>query len=174
LELVRIGNKVISLDKVNEVVREAFELRSKGYSQQEAANILDLDRSFISRLEGIGEVRKGADIAVVGFPVLNRDELRERLESAGVDFILLMTERERNDFVEKQSGKELINNFMDIAARVRKYQYVIVIGSDYRNRIARALLDNQVFAVDIGPSPIKEDVYVDPERVLEIVNMIKG
>ena len=58
-ELFRVGEKMISMRKIEETVRAVLKLRSEGLSQQEAANSLRLDRSFISRLESIGEVRKG-------------------------------------------------------------------------------------------------------------------
>lgn len=171
---VRIGDKVISIGKINELVKDILDLRSKGYSQQETAVMLKVDRTLISRLEKIGEVRKGADIAVIGFPILNKDEIYEALEEAGVDYTLLMNEEERNDFVNKQSGTELFNSIMSIASKVREYHNVITIGSDYRNKVTRALLDNHVYAINIGRSPIKEDIYVDPKEIIEVINIIKS
>jgi hypothetical protein len=71
----RIGEKMISLDKAVRQVEKALELRERGVSQQEAANRLQLDRSFLSRLESIGEIRKGSRVAVIGFPLANAAEL---------------------------------------------------------------------------------------------------
>ncbi|HBQ26365.1 MAG TPA: transcriptional regulator, partial [Syntrophomonas sp.] len=56
----------------------------------------------------------------------------EILKKEGVDFILLMTEQERQDFIHKRSGKELLNEIMDLTAQVRSYEVVICIGSDER------------------------------------------
>ena len=67
MELVRIGDKVVSVPKIERAVREIIELRSKGISQQEVAEKFNTDRTFVSRLESIGEIRKGKRIAVVGF-----------------------------------------------------------------------------------------------------------
>jgi hypothetical protein len=169
----RIGDKVISVRKINKFIEDILSLRRQGYSQQEVANLLDTDRSFISRLEKIGEIRKGGDIAVIGFPVQNKDELYRVLRDAGVDYILLMTEKERNDFVKGRTGADFFNDIMSITTKIREYHNTIVIGSDYRSRMANALLDGRVYTINIGKSPIKEDVYVNPERVLEIVDSIK-
>ena len=40
MELVRIGDKVVSVPKIERAVREIIELRSKGISQQEVARSL--------------------------------------------------------------------------------------------------------------------------------------
>lgn len=174
MDYVRIGEKVISIERIHNKINEILELRCKGYSQQEAAKILDIDRTFISRLESIGEVRKGGGIAVVGFPVQNKEELYEKLKKAGVDYILFMSEEERNDFVKKQSGQDLFNSILEIISEVRKYKHCIIIGSNKRIKIMATLLDNHVYTIEIGESPIKHDVYVDPERIMEIIRMING
>lgn len=174
MDYVRIGEKVISIARINNMINEILELRCKGYSQQEVSKILDIDRTFISRLESMGEVRKGGGIAVVGFPIENKDELEDKLKNAGVDYILLMSEDERNDFVRNQGGQELFNGVLELISEVRKYRHCIIIGSNMRTKLMAALLDGHVYTINIGESPIKHDVYVAPERVLEIVNMING
>lgn len=173
MDYVRIGDKVISISKINSTIDEILELRCKGYSQQEVAKILNIDRTFISRLESIGEVRKGGKIAVVGFPVANKEELERELKKAGVDFIFLLTEEERQRFVKDQSGLELVNGLFDIISKVRKYQHCIILASNARSKLLSALLDCHVYTIDIGKSPLKEDVYVDVNRVLKIVESIK-
>ncbi|SKB00591.1 hypothetical protein SAMN05443428_1457 [Caloramator quimbayensis] len=174
MDYVRVGEKVISIEKIHNKINDILELRCKGYSQQEVAKILDIDRTFISRLESMGEVRKGGDIAVVGFPIKNKEELEEKLKKAGVDFVLLMSEDERMDFVKRQSGQDLFNGIIELISEVRKYKHCIIIGSNKRIKVMADLLDGHVYTIDIGQSPIKEDVYVCPEKILEIVNMING
>jgi transcriptional regulator len=58
MDYIRIGDKFISISKINRNVDEILELRCRGYSQQEVSRILNIDRTFISRLEGLGEVRR--------------------------------------------------------------------------------------------------------------------
>lgn len=72
MPLVRVGEKVIDRDKVDRVLDRLFELRQNGVSQAEAAARVGIDRSFVSRIENLGEVRKGKRVALIGFPVGNK------------------------------------------------------------------------------------------------------
>ena len=98
--IYRIQHKIISRQKIDVKISRILDMRSRGFSQQEVADRLEVDRTFVSRLEGIGEIRKGETIAVVGFPIGNKEEIQSILEKEGVDFALLFTEKERIAFVE--------------------------------------------------------------------------
>ena len=172
-DFVRIGEKLLSRRKIAETISRVLEFRYQGLSQQEVADRLRLDRTFISRLETIGEVRKGGRIALIGFPVLNVDEVRAVAAEEGVEFTLLLTEQERNDFIRLRSGLELFNDLMNLMATVRQHDVVILLGSDQRIRIIQALLDREVISVEIGKSPINEDKYVDPENLRELVRKLR-
>ncbi|MBZ4664437.1 MAG: transcriptional regulator [Caloramator sp.] len=172
MDFVRIGDKTISVSRINKKIEEIIELRGKGYSQQEVAKILDVDRSFISRLESIGEVRKGGDIAVIGFPIKNKEEIAEVLKAFNVEYILLMNEEERQNFIKKQGGKELLESVLKIISDVRKYKHCIIIGSNVRTKILSKLLDSHVYTIEIGDSPLKNDIYVEPKKVLDIIKTI--
>ncbi|CEP68980.1 Uncharacterized [Moorella glycerini] len=172
MDLIRIGDKLISRRKINSILERIFELRCQGFSQQETARQLDVDRSFVSRLETLGEVRRGRRIAVVGFPVANKAEMENMLRQEGVEYILLLTDAERWDFVRQKSGLELLNQLMEIVARVRDYDVVIIIGSDYRIKVSEALLGREVVGVEIGPSPIRGDREVDVEGLRVLVRQL--
>lgn len=174
MKLVRIGDKVVSVPKIERAVRKIIELRSKGISQQEVAEKFKIDRTFVSRLESLGEIRKGKKIAVIGFPIKNKTEIEKLMQEEGIDFYILMTDKERWDFIKNKSGLELFNNIMELTAKVRTCETVIIIGSDYRIKIIEALMDNQTVAVNIGKSPINEDKYVDPELMKDIIRKVKG
>lgn len=174
MDFYRIQDKIISWQKVEKTLRKVLLMRSRGFSQQEVATRLGIDRTLISRLEGIGELRKGQSIACIGFPILNKEEIIEVLEKEGVDYIMLMSEQERLDFVEQRSGKELINEIMDLTARIRAYEVVICIGSDERLRMLEGMLDGQVIALEIGESPLTEDKWVDPQEIRKIMKSIKA
>jgi len=158
MEFFRIQHKIISWEKIDKTLKKALNMRARGFSQQETADRLNLDRTFISRLETLGELRKGQSIACIGFPILNKDEVREILENEGVDFILLMSEEER----------------LDLTARVRSYEVVICIGSDERLKLMEGVLDGQVISIEIGTSPITEDKWVDPTELRKILRSIKS
>ncbi len=174
MDFYRIQDKIISWQKIEDTLRKALLLRTKGFSQQEVADRLSIDRTFVSRLEGVGELRKGQTIACVGFPILNKAEIQDILEAEGVEQILLMSEEERLDFINKRTGKELLNELMDIMAKFRDYEVIICIGSDERIKLVENILDGQVISVEIGSSPITEDKWVDPAQVRQILRNIKS
>ncbi len=173
-ELVRIGDKLINRQKIGHALDRILELRSKGLSQQQVAAQLGVDRTLVSRLETLGEVRKGRSVALIGFPVKNKAELAEVAASEGLEFVLLMTNDERWEFVRNRTGLALLTEFMSIIAEVRRHDAVILIGSDQRNKLGRGLLDSEVFSIDIGSSPITEDKTVDPEQLRSIVRKLRG
>jgi len=155
------------------MIDKILELRSSGLSQQEAADKLSIDRTFISRLERIGEVHKGKNIAVAGFPIKNKEEIIATLEKHGIDFYIIMTEQERRAFVETKSGAELVNQLMELLAKGRSYDVVIVIASDKRSKMLAALLDKEIITINIGHSPLTSDVYVDPMLLDNVIESVK-
>ncbi|MBP2017850.1 transcriptional regulator [Symbiobacterium terraclitae] len=174
MQLVRIGDKVINPERIYRMVDRMLELRAQGHSQQEVAEILDVDRTLISRLESVGEMRKGKKIALVGFPVKNGPELTQMAQAEGVDFILLMSDQERLDFARSQNGIEVLNQVMRLIARARECDAVIFIGSDQRLKMVEALVGPHVIGIEIGRSPMSEDVYVDPDRVRSLIRSLQG
>ena len=174
MEFIRIQDKIISWQKIETTLKKALQMRARGFSQQEVADRLEIDRTFISRLEGIGELRKGQSIACIGFPLRNKEEIQSILEKEGVDYILLMTEQERQDFVNKRSGKELLNVIMDLIADARKYETVICIGSDERIKLLEGVLDGQIISLEIGTSPITEDKWLNPDEIRKVLSSIRS
>lgn len=172
-QFFRIGEKLISVEKINRTLGQLLTLRSQGLSQQEVAVRFGLDRSFVSKLEGLGAVRRGARLAVVGFPVKNKEEVELLLKELGVDFSLVMTNEERWRFVEEKSGLELFNEVMHLTARIRTYDVVILIGSRQRINWGAALLDKETLGIDLGETPLTEDQYVDPEHLRKLVEAVR-
>lgn len=173
MDFVRIGDKLINREKIIRTLNQVLDLRYRGLSQQDTADRLHLDRSFISRLESLGEVRKGGTIALVGFPVLNKAEIESLAGEEGIDFTFLMTESERRSFIGRPSGLDLFNRVMELVGQVRQYDVVILLGSDKRVGIIQALLDREVIPVEIGKSPIEEDKYVDPAELRELIRTLR-
>lgn len=173
MHLIRVGDKVINRDRIFQVITRMLDLRASGHSQQEVAEQLEIDRTLISRLETIGEVRKGKKIAMVGFPVKNKSELQAIAEAEGLDFILLMSEAERTEFAKSQTGADLLNLVMSLIARARECDAVIFIGSDQRGHMVEALVGPNVIGVEIGSSPLYEDKYVDPDAIRDLIRSLK-
>ncbi|WP_227764047.1 helix-turn-helix domain-containing protein [Zhaonella formicivorans] len=173
MHLLRIGDKLLDRERIITTIDEILNLRLQGLSQQDVANRLNVDRTFISRLEGIGEVRRGGKVAVVGFPIANKKELEQILEEEGIEFYLIMTDEERWRFISDKTGQQLLNDIMDLIAKARAFDVILVIGSNYRIKLCQALVDKEVVGVEIGISPIQEDVYVDPETIRKLVKTLK-
>lgn len=174
MDLLRIGDKVISRQKIDKAIDEIIELRTLGLSQADVGEKMNIERTFISRLEGLGEIRKGQSIAAVGFPIKNKQEVEKALKEYGVEYYLLMSEDERNEFVNQGNGKHLINYMMELINKFRGYDTVIVMASDYRNKMIKDLVDNQIIEIDIGKSPLKEDVAVNVDQLVSILKILKG
>jgi len=173
MDLIRIGDKLISMEKIGESIEEMLKLRQQGLSQAEVSKKFDTDRTFVSRLENLGEVRKGRTIGLVGFPIKNIDEIKQVALQEGVDFSLLMTDKERWDFVYEKTGIELLNEVMGLIYKVRQYDVVIMIGSEQRLRLFKALLDKEVVSINIGKSPITQDKYIDPDNLRDVIRKLK-
>lgn len=175
MELLRIGEKLINPGRIHRTIDKILELRSRGHSQQEVADTVKVDRTFVSRLESLGEIRKGGRVALIAFPIANKEELENVAREEGVDYVLILTDRERWDFVEKRSGVELFNQIMFLVSQVRDYDAVIMVGSDMRIRLAEAVLGpDVVIGMELGPSPIKGDKYVEPDEMRQLIQSVKG
>lgn len=171
--LLRIGDKIVDRQKIHHTVDKVLELRREGLSQQEVASRVGVDRTFVSRLETIGEIRKGGRVALIGFPIQNCQELYAMARVEGIDYCFVMSNQERLDFLQTKSGVELFNAIMEIISNVRKYDIVIIIGSNMRIKLMEALLDKAVIGVEIGESPISEDKYVNPEEICALIKQLE-
>lgn len=170
MDLVRIGDKLISRRKLQRAVDKILERRATGASQQDVAAEFGIDRTVVSRLEALGEVRKGERVALVGFPVENKEELESIAREAGVDFVLLLNNTERWGLLDDMSGAELFNRVLGIISRLRECDTVVFIGSDMRIDWVEAVIGaDKVVSVELGPSPITEDRHVSPQRIQQIL-----
>ncbi|MDI7248124.1 MAG: transcriptional regulator [Bacillota bacterium] len=172
LDFIRIGDKLVDKARVYKAVDKILDLRAKGLSQQEAADQVGIDRAFVSRLESLGEIRKGARVALVGFPVGNKDEIRRVAEEEGVDFILLLNDVERWAYLQERSGQDVFNEIMAIITKLKSYDAVVFIGSDMRVSLVESILGNRVVGIEVGSSPIKGDRHVDPDSIRKIIRSI--
>ncbi len=171
--LMRIGEKLVSTSRIHRVVDQILELRSQGQSQQEVAEQIGVDRTFISRMEGLGEVRKGERIAVIGFPIGNKEEIEGIAQEEGVDFVWVMTNEERWQFAEDRSGAKLANELMVLFSRLRDFDTIIFLGSDMRIKLVEAMLAPEtVLGIELGKSPIREDKYVDPTEFRALIRSL--
>lgn len=173
MKLIRIGEKILDRDKIYRKIEEILMLRSSGISQIEVAKILDLDRTFISRLESIGEISKGGKLALVGFPIANKAELEQMAQKEGVEFVYLMTDKERWDMVTTTEGAALVNSLLELIQTLKNYDTIIFLASNLRSQFAENIIGKQVITIEIGESPIKDDVIVDVSSIRELIREIR-
>ncbi len=172
MEFIRVGDKLIDLYKIIDTIRLILRMRSQGLSQQEVATRLEIDRTFISRLESLGNVRRGGRIGLIAFPVQNKAELISLADTFGIENRLILSNAERWQLVEDKNGLDFLHQIFNIIEQFRQCDTVLVFCSEKWNRLATALLDNQVYTVEIGRSPIAKDIYVDPQEVEKILNVL--
>jgi len=174
VQFIRIGEKIISKEKLNREINKILELRTKGATQEGVARKLGIERTFVSRLESLGEIRRGRKIALIGFPIKNKEELIHLAEEWGIEYVLLLTQKERFEFIEKKSKSELFNEVLEIIVNLADFDLIIFMGSDMRVPIVEKIFSVQVVGIIIGHSPIKESKYVNPEKIIEIIKQVKN
>jgi hypothetical protein len=175
VDLLRIGGKLISRHKITRLVDQILEQRVQGASQQDVAAEMGTDRAFISRLESLGEVRKGGRLALIGFPISNHASVRQVAEEEGVEYCLLLTDQERWQWASDMSGAELFNYLMNLILEIKEYDTVVFLGSDMRIRLMEAILGrDKVVGVEIGTSPIREDKFVHPDSIRGVIRSVKA
>jgi len=173
MHFIRIGEKVISKEKINKEINKILELRTEGITQEGVARKLGVERTFVSRLESLGEIRKGKRIALIGFPIQNIEELTKSAKEIGIEYVFLLTQKERYRFVEEKNKIELFNEIMKIIVKLSDFDLIIFLGSDKKVPLVEKIFSVQVIGKVIGHSPIKEDKYINPEKIIEIVKDIK-
>jgi hypothetical protein len=169
MRFYRIGDKIVSREKLSDAIDVLLVDREGGATQQEAADAHAVERSFISRLETLGEVRRGARVGLVAFPVANGDEIRRVAEKHGVEFTLVMSQAEREG-LETGAADRLFNLVLDTLATLTDFDTVIVLASDWRVGTIERILGREVIAVTLGTSPLRHDVEVD---IVELTSMLE-
>ena len=170
--IFRIGDKLISLDKAERLLERVIRMRSQGVSQQEVARLLTLDRSFISRLESAGELRKGKRVAVFGFPLANKEELSEICRDLGLEFIFILNNRERWALVQEKQAMDFFNQMLELVAKLKSFDTLVLLSSEKWYHLAEALLDIQIIFISLGSTPVQEDRSIAPDRLKVILKQL--
>jgi hypothetical protein len=169
----RIGEKVVSQEKLFDALVDILADREAGATQEEVARSHGVQRSFVSFLETLGEVRRGARIALVGFPVANAEEVRGLAEEHGVDFVLVFNQAERED-IEGSSGGEVFNRLLETLATLRDYDVIILAASDWRIELIERILGKEVVGIPLGHTPLRADVSLDIAELEQILVSVRS
>ena len=169
MRLYRIGDKVVSEDKLRDAITAILEDREAGATQEDVAKSHGVQRSFVSFLETLGEVRKGSRVALVGFPIANADAVKELAERHALDFVLVLSQEERED-IESGEVTAVFNTLLETIATLRDYDTLVLMASDWRIKTMERILGTEVVGVPLGPSPLRAAVTVDLEQLDEILS----
>ncbi|MDI6689494.1 MAG: transcriptional regulator [Actinomycetota bacterium] len=147
MELIRIGEKIISRDRLLKLVSEILHRRSRGATQQEVASVLGVERSFVSHLEGLGEIRRGKRIALIGLSAENRTQIEEIAREYAVDFISLPGE----DYFTSpgRDPVELFNQVLEILTKLKEFDLVILLTPDKGLSLLEKVLDKEVVSIPL-------------------------
>lgn len=173
MRLFRIGDKVVSREKLVEELTAILDEREAGATQLEVALSHGVQRSFVSWLESLGEVRRGDKVALVAFPVANAEEVRALAQERALDFVLVFSQAEREQ-AEGSNGAEVFNRVLDTLATLTDFDVVIFMASDWRIRTVEKILGREVVGIPIGHSPIREDVELPIEELKSLLDAVSA
>lgn len=171
MRLFRIGDKVVSREKLADEIDAILEDRETGATQLEVALAHGVQRSFVSWLEALGEVRRGPKTGLVAFPVANPEEVRRLAEERALDYILVFSQEERAS-LEGGDASETFNRTLDTLATLRELDVLVLLASDWRIRTIERVLGREVVGVPLGHTPLREDVRVDLAELTEILDAV--
>ena len=171
MRLYRIGDKVVSGEKLVAEIETILEDREAGATQEEIARSHSVQRSFVSFLEALGEVRRGARVALVAFPVANVDAVRAVADKHSVDLAMVLSQKDR-EYIEGGSAADVFNRLLETLADLRDFDVVVLLASDWRVRTIERILGAEVVGIPLGATPLRDDVEVDVEELDRILAQI--
>jgi len=171
VKLYRIGDKVVSESKLTDAIAAILEDREAGATQEEAARTHKVQRSFVSFLETLGEVRRGSRVALVGFPVANATEVKALAEKHALDLVLVLSQEERES-IETGDATAVFNTLLETIAVLRDYDTVVLLASDLRIKTMEKILVGEIVGIPLGPSPLRTAVRVDIARLDEVLSSV--
>lgn len=173
MRLFRIGEKVVSQEKLFDALTDILSDREAGATQEQTARSHGVQRSFVSFLESLGEVRRGARIAMVGFPVANADEVKRLAEEHAVDFVLVFNQAERES-IESSSAGDVFNRLLETLAILRDHDVIILMASDWRIELIERILGREIVGIPLGRTPLREDVTVDIAELEQVLSGVRS
>ena len=171
MDLYRIGDKVVSRSRLAEAIDAILVDRAGGATQEEAARRAGVQRSFVSFLETLGELRRGPRVALVAFPVKNAAEVRELAGRHALDFVLVLDQAQRES-IEGSDASTIFNELLQTLAALQEFDTVILAASDMRLATIDAILRADVIGIPLGPSPIRDDVEIDLAKLEEVIRSV--
>jgi hypothetical protein len=171
MRFYRIGDKVVGREKLVDQIEAVLADREGGATQAEAATAHGVDRSFVSWLETLGEVRRGKRVAVIAFPVANVTDVRRVCDEHGVELSMVVSQAEREGF-EAGRADAVFNLVLDVLADLKDFDTVVLLASTKRTGTIEKILGREVIARTLGPSPLRHDVVVDLDELNDLLDAV--
>lgn len=144
---IKIGDKIISIERARGLIEKIFELRSGGSTQEEVAGMLGLERSFISRLEGIGEIRRTKEIGLIGSGVRQAGKVEAQAKALGIEFIYLT-----------DHAKTSLPEVLSVLNQAKELDYVVFLGSEEQRALIEKILDKKVVGIPLEKELALEEI----------------
>jgi hypothetical protein len=171
MRFYRIGDKVVGRNKLFDRIEAILIDREGGATQHEAALAHDTDRSFISWLETLGEVRRGKRVAFIAFPVANVADVRRVCDEHAIELAIVVSQAEREG-IEAGRADEVFNLVLDTLADLKDFDTVVIFASTKRTGAIEKILGREVIARTLGPSPLRHDVEVDLGELSDLLDAV--
>jgi len=171
MRFYRIGDKVVGRDKLVDQIEAILIDREGGATQHEAATAHGVDRSFVSWLETLGEVRRGKRVALVAFPVANAVDVRRVCDEHGVELAMIVSQAEREGF-EAGRADAVFNMVLDTLADLKDFDTVVILASTKRTGAIEKILGREVISRPLGASPLRHDVEVDLDELSDLLDAV--
>jgi hypothetical protein len=171
MRFYRVGDKVVGRDKLVERIEAILVDREGGATQREVAAAHGVDRSFVSWLETLGEVRRGKRVAVIAFPVANVAEVRRVCDEHAVELSMIVSQAER-ETLEAGRADAMFNLVFDVLADLTDFDVVVLLASTKRTGAVEKILGREVVSRPLGPSPLRQDVAVDLEELSDLLDAV--
>jgi len=171
MRFYRVGDKVVGRDKLIDRIDAILIDREGRAPPPEAGPAHGVDRSFVSWLETLGEVRRGPRVAFIAFPVANVAEVRAVCDAHAVELAMVMSQSEREGF-EAGRADAVFNMVLDVLADLKDFDVVIIFASTRRTGTIEKILGREVIARPLGPSPLRHDIVVDVEELNDLLDAV--
>ena len=147
---IKIGDKIISMERASALIDRIFDMRSSGSTQEEVAKTLGVERSFISHLEGIGEVRKSKEIAFVGSGVKNISAVEETVHSLNFEHVFI-----------NGDGRARIGEALAVLAVLREIDFIIFLGPDTEHKMLESILEKKIIGIELKNEAALDEVLAE-------------
>lgn len=133
---VKIGDKVISLEQARALVERIFHLRSTGSTQREVASMLGVERSFISHLEGLGEVRR-RQIALIASAAPDPEKIDRVARELDIDLVHIT------------EGPTGLRDVLDLLAAAKELDFVVFLGPAEEAALIEQVIDTRTVSIPL-------------------------